>query len=162
MRSQLCCTGTPCVCEKSFDSLTQNATEGTEGALHALRKVRNHDHLTGHYRGTAHNKCNLNCKQKQSNFVPILFHNFSGYEQTRQHVWCEDCNKNISDKTRHFQSDSEIYSARTLIIRSQQNQKFQQNHQLGQDTQSASGVKTIVNEKTYKKREMNTTGNLEH
>ena len=27
-------------------------------------KVRDHDHLTGKYRGAAHNKCNLNCKQK--------------------------------------------------------------------------------------------------
>ena len=79
--------------QKPFDSLTQNATEGTEGALRALRKVRNHDHLTGHYRGTARNKCNLNYKQKDSYFVPIFFHNFSGYEQIRQqHVWCEDCN----------------------------------------------------------------------
>ena len=49
--------GAPCVCEKPFDSLTQNATEGIEGALRALRKVRNHDILTGHYRGTAQNKC---------------------------------------------------------------------------------------------------------
>ena len=66
--------------QKPFDSLTQNATEGTEGALHALRKVRNHDHLTGHYRGTAHKKCKLNCKQKQLNFVPIFYYNFSGYD----------------------------------------------------------------------------------
>ena len=32
----------------------------TEGAL---QKVRDHDHLTGKYRGAAHNKCNLNCKK---------------------------------------------------------------------------------------------------
>ena len=34
----------------------------TEGAL---QKVRDHDHLTGKYRGAAHNKCNLNCKKSQ-------------------------------------------------------------------------------------------------
>ena len=68
----------------------------------------------------------------------------------------------ISDKTRHFQSDSEIHNARSLIIRSQQNQQFQQNHQLGQDTQSASGGKIIVNEKTYMKLKINPPGNLEH
>ena len=28
-------------------------------------KVRDHDHLTGKYRGAAHNKCNLNCKKSQ-------------------------------------------------------------------------------------------------
>ena len=43
-------------------------------------KVRDHDHLTGKYRGAAHNKCNLNCKKKSSSFVPIFFHNFSGYD----------------------------------------------------------------------------------
>ena len=42
--------------------------------------VRDHDHLTGRYRGAAHNTCNINCKQKSSSFVPIFFHNFSGYD----------------------------------------------------------------------------------
>ena len=36
-------------------------------------KVRDHDHLTGKYRGAAHSKCNINVKQKQSRFVPIFF-----------------------------------------------------------------------------------------
>ena len=43
-------------------------------------KVRDHDHLTGKYRGAAHNICNINCKQMSSSFVPIVFHNFSGYD----------------------------------------------------------------------------------
>ena len=43
-------------------------------------KVRDHDHLTGKYRGAAHNICNINCKQSSSSFVPIFFHNFSGYD----------------------------------------------------------------------------------
>ena len=43
-------------------------------------KVRDHDHLTGKYRGAAHNICNINVKQKSSSFVPIFFHNFSGYD----------------------------------------------------------------------------------
>ena len=47
-------------CEELFDSLTQNA------------KVRDHDHLTGHYRGAAHSKCNIIVKQKQSRFVPMF------------------------------------------------------------------------------------------
>ena len=43
-------------------------------------KVRDHCHLTGKYRGPAHNKCNVNVTQKQSNFVPFIFHNFSNYD----------------------------------------------------------------------------------
>ena len=43
-------------------------------------KVRNHCNLTGKYRGPAHNTCNNNVTQKQSNFIPFLFHNFSNYD----------------------------------------------------------------------------------
>ena len=43
-------------------------------------KVRDHCHLTGKYRGPAHNTCNLNVTQKQSNFIPFIFHNFSNYD----------------------------------------------------------------------------------
>ena len=43
-------------------------------------KVRDHCHLTGSYRGPAHNTCNINVKQKQSNFIPFIFHNFSNYD----------------------------------------------------------------------------------
>ena len=43
-------------------------------------KVRDHCHLTGDYRGPAHSKCNINVTQKQSNFIPFIFHNFSNYD----------------------------------------------------------------------------------
>ena len=43
-------------------------------------KVRDHCHLTGDYRGPAHSKCNINVTQKQSNFIPFVFHNFSNYD----------------------------------------------------------------------------------
>ena len=34
-----------------------------EGESASHDKVRDHDHLTGKYRGAAHNRCNLNCKK---------------------------------------------------------------------------------------------------
>ena len=43
-------------------------------------KVRDHCHLTGRYRGPAHNTCNINVKQEDSNFIPFAFHNFSNYD----------------------------------------------------------------------------------
>ena len=36
-------------------------------------KVRDHCHLTGDYRGPAHNECNINVSQDQSNF---LYHSY--------------------------------------------------------------------------------------
>ena len=43
-------------------------------------KVRDHCHLTGKCRGPAHSKGNINVTQKQSNFIPFIFHNFSNYD----------------------------------------------------------------------------------
>ena len=43
-------------------------------------KVRDHYHSTGKYRGPAHNICNINVTQKDSNFIPFAFHNFSNYD----------------------------------------------------------------------------------
>ena len=42
-------------------------------------KVRYHCHLTGKYRSPAHNTCNINVTQKQTNFVPFIIHYFSNY-----------------------------------------------------------------------------------
>ena len=41
-------------------------------------KVRDHCHYTGRYRGPACNSCNL--KYRKPNFIPVFFHNLSGYD----------------------------------------------------------------------------------
>ena len=37
-----------------------------------MQKVRDHDHLTGKYRGAAHNRCNSNCKKRQVHLSPYF------------------------------------------------------------------------------------------
>ena len=44
------------------------------------QKVRDPCHLTGKYRGAAHESCNINVKKQQSNFIQVMFHNFSKYD----------------------------------------------------------------------------------
>ena len=44
----------------------------------SAKKVRDHCHLTGKYRGAAHNNCNL--QYRKPKFIPVVFHNLSGYD----------------------------------------------------------------------------------
>ena len=41
-------------------------------------KVQDHCHLTGKYRGPAHNLCNL--AYQKATFIPVFFHNLEGYD----------------------------------------------------------------------------------
>ena len=47
-------------------------------ALHPDDKVRDHDHITGKFRGAAHNRCNLMLRKTYK--IPVFFHNFRGYD----------------------------------------------------------------------------------
>ena len=50
-------------------------TDGTDN------KVHDHDHLTGEYRGAAHNSCNLQFRIKPKSIqIPCFFHNLKNYD----------------------------------------------------------------------------------
>ena len=76
------------MCPNSMDQLTQDqkAAYRRETECHICKqsifsgqiKVRDHCHLTGKYRGSAHEECNL--KYQDSRTIPVVFHNSSGYD----------------------------------------------------------------------------------
>jgi len=49
-------------------------------------KVKEHDHLTGEYRGAACQQCNGKMRLR-NNFLPVFFHNFKNYDS---HVICAE------------------------------------------------------------------------
>ena len=55
------------ICKGEFDDKDKNK-----------KKVKDHCHFTGRYRGAAHNKCNLD--YRKPNFTHVVFHNLSGYD----------------------------------------------------------------------------------
>jgi hypothetical protein len=61
--------------------------------------VRDHDHVSGLYRGPAHNSCNL--KHRQTKKIKVVFHNLKGYDShlivkawKGRRVKCSSCREN--------------------------------------------------------------------
>ncbi|KAK3737410.1 hypothetical protein QZH41_000675 [Actinostola sp. cb2023] len=88
-------------------------------------KVRDHDHLTGTYRGAAHAVCNLNYRIPKH--IPVVFHNLAGYDA---HLFVKslgfsegkiDCIPNNEEKYISFKKEivvgSWIKDGKTLLIK---------------------------------------------
>ena len=56
------------------------------------RKVRDHCHYSGLYRGAAHSSCNL--QYKIPNYIPVAFHNLAGYDA---HLFIRELAKYTTD-----------------------------------------------------------------
>ena len=61
----------------SEDRMRQSICHICEGVIKPGEKmVADHEHLTGVYRGKAHNRCNLNYRVQ----IPYFFHNLKHYD----------------------------------------------------------------------------------
>ncbi|XP_067947655.1 uncharacterized protein [Watersipora subatra] len=63
--------------EREFKTATECYMCGRE-ATEEDWLVRDHDHVSGSYRGPAHNSCNL--KHRQTKKINVIFHNLKGYD----------------------------------------------------------------------------------
>ena len=66
-------------------------------------KVRDHCHYTGKYRGPAHRNCNL--RYKIPSYIPVIFHNLSGYDA---HLFIQELGKE-TNKTGTITDNKEKY-----------------------------------------------------
>ena len=55
-----------------------NQAISTGYVVNCLKKVRDKDHVTGKYRGSAHRDCNIN--RNLTKKVPLILHNLKGYD----------------------------------------------------------------------------------
>jgi len=75
-----------------------------------MRKVRDHDHLTGEYRGAAHCICNLTYQNPK--FIPIVCHNLSGYDA---HLFIKEFGNDNND-IKLIPNSEEKYTSFSKII----------------------------------------------
>ena len=70
------------ICDGPFEDYS-------DGDTHGLWKVKDHDHITGEYRGAAHSKCNLLLRiDAYHTPIPVFFHNLKNYECSPSDVGC--------------------------------------------------------------------------
>ena len=67
------------------------------------RKVRDHCHYTGKYRGAAHSSCNL--RYRIPDYIPVVFHNLAGYDA---HLFIKELAKHTT-KIRVIAKNTENY-----------------------------------------------------
>ena len=64
--------------KKLYNTQTECYACGKPFEEKELRKVRDHCHYTGKFRGALHSKCNL--RLRKTNTIPVFFQNLEGYD----------------------------------------------------------------------------------
>ena len=73
-------------------------------------KVRDHCHVTGKYRGSAHESCNLNFQLTDK--IPVIFHNLKGYDS---HFIMQMNHEHITDEEHnHAQTVWNTFELKTM------------------------------------------------
>lgn len=86
------------ICEQKFEEYDDD-------------RVRDHCHLTGKYRGAAHNECNRGYRDSRD--IPVIFHNLSGYDS---HFIIAKIAKRFKGQIDIIPINSEIYISFTKIV----------------------------------------------
>ena len=99
--------------KKAFDEATKCYICKQDFDPYCKIKVRDHDHITGKYRGAAHNPCNLNLRfrktqqdEEDSFIIPVIFHNLRGYDG---HIIMQTLGKNDEEELRVIANTLEKY-----------------------------------------------------
>jgi len=71
------------------------------------KKVRDHCHYTGKFRGATHNQCNLNFRKPEH--IPVIFHNLAGYDS---HLFIKSLGKTTWPDRLYSKQWGEIYVSR--------------------------------------------------
>jgi len=67
--------------QEMWDQFNQEECMFGEGSLLVQNHrdaVKDHCHITGKYRGAAHNDCNLKLRLNPKTSIPVVFHNLQG------------------------------------------------------------------------------------
>ena len=73
-------------------------------------RVRDHCHISGKYRGAAHNRCNLSYQVPK--FIPIYFHNYSSYDS---HLFVKELSK-VATNIKVLPLNKELYISLSQFI----------------------------------------------
>ncbi|KAL7307441.1 hypothetical protein TKK_0000620 [Trichogramma kaykai] len=84
---------------------------GLFGRSKDKKRVRDHCHLSGKFRGAAHNKCNLNYRDSRQ--IPVFFHNLSNYDA---HIFIQELDAQIPGTIRVLAQSKEKYISFTKYI----------------------------------------------